>query len=107
MKKKQIIVLGVVLGLALVGLIIMQARYFQTAFKLKKAQFDYAVNRSLDEVVACIEERDNLNEIKKGTEKLQETEVGNKIRLCGRRTRRAIERPGGYGGQSCFESAGQ
>ena len=62
MKKKQIIVLGVVLGLALVGLIIMQARYFQTAFKLKKAQFDYAVNRSLDEVVACIEERDNLNE---------------------------------------------
>ena len=78
MKKKQIIVLGVVLGLALVGLIIMQARYFQTAFKLKKAQFDYAVNRSLDEVVACIEERDNLNEIKKGTEKLQETEVGNK-----------------------------
>ena len=33
MKKKQIIVLGVVLGLALVGLIIMQARYFQTAFK--------------------------------------------------------------------------
>lgn len=72
MRKKQIIVLGVVLGLSLLGLIFMQARYFQTAFKLKKAQFDYTVNRSLDEVIACIEEKDNLNEIKKGTDKLQE-----------------------------------
>lgn len=74
MKKKQIIVLGVVLGLSLLGLIFMQARYFQTAFKLKKAQFDFSVNRALDEVIACIEERDNLNEVKRGTEKLQDTE---------------------------------
>ena len=50
MRKKQIIVLSVVLGCSLLGLIYMQAKYFQTAFKLKKAQFDYAVNRSLDDL---------------------------------------------------------
>lgn len=71
MRKKQIITLGIVLGLALLGLIFMQARYFQTAFKLKKAQFDYTVNRSLTEVIAYIEEKDKLNEVKEGTEKLQ------------------------------------
>lgn len=65
MRKKQIIVLSVVLGCSLLGLIYMQAKYFQTAFKLKKAQFDYAVNRSLDEAIAYVEERDKLNEIKK------------------------------------------
>lgn len=54
----------------------MQARYFQTAFKLKKAQFDYAVNRSLDEVVACIEERDNLNEIKRGRKSCRKQRLG-------------------------------
>lgn len=58
MRKKQIIILGVVLGLALLGLIFTQARYFQTAFKLKKAQFDYLVNKSIDQVIAYIEERD-------------------------------------------------
>ena len=36
MRKKQIIILGVVLGLSLLGLIFTQARYFQTAFQLKK-----------------------------------------------------------------------
>ena len=74
MRKKQIIVLSVVLGCSLLGLIYMQAKYFQTAFKLKKAQFDYTVYRSLDEAIAYVEERDKLNEIKKGTEKLQEPE---------------------------------
>jgi len=72
MRKKQIIVLGVVLGLALLGLIFIQARYFQTAFQLKKAHFDYTVNRSLDEVIACLEEKDKLNQIRRGTEKLQQ-----------------------------------
>ncbi len=72
MRKKQIIVLGVVLGLALLGLIFIQARYFQTAFQLKKAHFDYTVNRSLDEVIACLEEKDKLNRTRRGTEKLQQ-----------------------------------
>lgn len=76
MRKKQIIVLGVVLGLSLIGLILMQARYFQTAFQLKKAQFDYTVNRALDEVIAYIEEKDKLNEVKRGGEKLEQEQVG-------------------------------
>jgi len=57
MRKKQIIILGVVLGLSLVGLIFMQAGYFRTAFKLKKAQFDYQVNKSIDQVIAYIGEK--------------------------------------------------
>ena len=57
MRKKQIIILGVVMGVALVGLIFTQARYFQTAFKLKKAQFDYLVNKSIDQVISYIEEK--------------------------------------------------
>ena len=60
MRKKQIIILGVVMGVALVGLIFTQARYFQTAFKLKKAQFDYLVNKSIDQVISYIEEKDKL-----------------------------------------------
>ena len=58
MRRKQIIILGVVLGLSLLGLIFTQARYFQTAFKLKKAQFDYVVNKSIDQMIAYIEEKD-------------------------------------------------
>lgn len=58
MRKKQIIILSIVLGLSLVGLIFTQAKYFQTAFKLRKAQFDYLVNKSIDEVIAYMEECD-------------------------------------------------
>lgn len=57
MRKKHIIILGVVLGLALLGLIFTQASYFNTAFKLKKAQFDYSVNKSLNEVVSKLEDK--------------------------------------------------
>ena len=58
MRKKQIIILGLVLGLSLVGLIFMQARYFQTAFQLKKAQFDYSVTQAIDQVILYLEQRD-------------------------------------------------
>ena len=58
MRKKQIIILGVVLGLSLLGLIFTQARYFQTAFQLKKAHFDYLVNKSIDQVTTYLEEKD-------------------------------------------------
>lgn len=57
MRKKQIIVLGVVMGAALLGLIFMQAKYFQTAFQQRRAEFDYLVNKSMDEVVSYIDER--------------------------------------------------
>lgn len=58
MRKKQIIILGVVMGVALLGLIFTQAGYFRTAFKLKKAQFDYLVNKSISETISVLEERD-------------------------------------------------
>ena len=58
MRKKQIIILGVVLGLSLLGLIFTQAKYFQMAFKWKKAQFDYVVDKALDEVITNLEEKD-------------------------------------------------
>ena len=60
MRKKQIIILGVVLGLSLLGLIFTQARYFQTAFQLKKAHFDYLVNKSIDQVTTYLEEKVDL-----------------------------------------------
>ena len=74
MRKKQIIVLGVVLGVALLGLIYIQARYFQTAFKLKKAQFDYSVNRSLTGVIAYIEEKDKQDELRREEAEKQQSE---------------------------------
>ncbi len=57
MRRKQIIILGVVMGAALAGLLLTQAKYFQTAFKLKRSQFDYLVNRSIDQVVGFLEEQ--------------------------------------------------
>ena len=78
MTKKQIIILGVVLGLALLGLIFMQAGYFQTAFKLKKAQFDYTVNRSLTEVVAYIEKKAKEEDEKTNDEYLEEGAEGTR-----------------------------
>lgn len=60
MSKRHIIILCLILGSALVGLIITQARYFQTAFQLREAQFGFAVNRALSTIVSSIEERDKL-----------------------------------------------
>ncbi len=68
MRKKQIVILGVVMGAALLGLIFTQAGYFQTAFKLKRAQFDYLVNKSIDQVLNVLDEQFYLKEQeKKGT----------------------------------------
>ncbi len=63
MRKKQIIILGVVLGLALLGLIFTQARYFQTAFQLKKAHFDYLVTKSIDQVTDYLIEQEKQREV--------------------------------------------
>ncbi|MDL2231594.1 HAMP domain-containing histidine kinase [Porphyromonadaceae bacterium OttesenSCG-928-L07] len=68
MKQKQIIILGAVLGLALVGLIIIQTRYFQTAFKLRKAQFDFVANRALLGIIEDIEEKDRFYDLKQEAE---------------------------------------
>lgn len=55
MRKKQIVILGVVMGSALLGLLFTQIKYFQTAFKLEKAQFDYLVNRSIDQIMNSVD----------------------------------------------------
>ncbi|MCC8173486.1 MAG: HAMP domain-containing histidine kinase [Odoribacter sp.] len=75
MTKKQIIVLGTVLGLALIGLVLIQAQYFSTAFELKKAQFDDAVNRTLGEVVAYIEDVDRIKQAEEGKSVLEGSEI--------------------------------
>jgi len=69
MRKKQIIILGVVMGIALLGLIFTQARYFQIAFKWKKAQFDYLVNQSIDQTISFIEEKNRLQKEEENTVK--------------------------------------
>lgn len=60
MRRKQIIILSVVLGASLLGLIFTQAGYFQAAFKLKKTQFDYTVNKIIDKVITSVELQDKL-----------------------------------------------
>ncbi|MDR0982974.1 MAG: HAMP domain-containing histidine kinase [Culturomica sp.] len=57
MDRKRIIILGTVLGLALIGLIVIQTKYLQTAFKLRKAQFDFSVNRTFSGIIANLEEK--------------------------------------------------
>ena len=70
----------------LLGLIFTQARYFQTAFKLKKAQFDYQVNKSIDQVIDYVEEYERrLTEKEKPIEKGQHVEKGkliHEVPLC-------------------------
>ncbi len=58
MRRKHIIVLSVVLAVALVGLIGMQSNYFLTAYKLREAQFEDAVNSALTVATGEIEELD-------------------------------------------------
>ena len=48
MRKQQIIILGIVFGISLLGLIILQTSYFQTAYEVKKEQFFYSANRAMD-----------------------------------------------------------
>ena len=57
MRKKQIVILGIVMSVALLGLIFKQAEHFQMVFELKKAQFDYLLNKSIDQVVTGVEEQ--------------------------------------------------
>ena len=47
MRKQQIIILGIVFGISLLGLIILQTSYFQTAYEVKKEQFFYSANRAM------------------------------------------------------------
>ncbi|GHV64806.1 two-component sensor histidine kinase [Bacteroidia bacterium] len=61
MNKRQIIILAVVLGLALLSLIIIQTSYLNEALQLKKAEFDFIANRSLVEIINEINARDKFS----------------------------------------------
>ena len=54
MRKQQIIILGVVFGISLLGLIALQARYFQSVNEVKKEQFWFSVNRAMDKIADYI-----------------------------------------------------
>lgn len=58
MRKQQIIILGVVFGISLLGLIALQARYFHTVDEVKKEQFWFSVNRAMDEIADYIREQE-------------------------------------------------
>lgn len=79
MRKKQIIAVGIILGLSLIGLIFTQASYFQTAFQLKKAQFDYLVNQSINETVAYLEEQDKQTKGQVADDILTDEQVADMI----------------------------
>lgn len=96
MRKKQIIILGIVLGLSLLGLIFTQARYFQTAFKLKKAQFDYTVNKCVDEVIAYIE-----RDVRERMLEEKDEQMGHRIDLSSGKI--IHEMPLGAGGGRSFK----
>ena len=73
MRKQQIIILGIVFGISLLGLIILQTSYFQTAYEVKKEQFFYSANRAMDDMVDYIRKQEeagrlsengNLTEVK-------------------------------------------
>ena len=58
MRKQQIIILGIVFGISLLGLIILQTSYFQTAYEVKKEQFFYSANRAMDDMVDYIRKQE-------------------------------------------------
>ena len=66
MRKQQIIILGIVFGISLLGLIILQTSYFQTAYEVKKEQFFYSANRAMDDMVDYIRKQEEAGFLKTG-----------------------------------------
>ena len=63
MRKQQIIILGIVFGISLLGLIILQTSYFQTAYEVKKEQFFYSANRAMDDMVDYIRKQEEATSV--------------------------------------------
>ena len=63
MRKQQIIILGIVFGISLLGLVILQASYFQTAYDVKREQFFFTVNRAMDKIVDYIRQKEESGRI--------------------------------------------
>ncbi|PVX52492.1 two-component system phosphate regulon sensor histidine kinase PhoR [Balneicella halophila] len=58
MKKRYIWIVSIILGVALLSLIILQAWFFQNARKLKKEQLDMSVNIALNSVMNKLEQKE-------------------------------------------------
>lgn len=58
MKKQHIILLGVIFGLALISLIVLQINYFQRTLEVRREQFVLTVYKSMDEVIDYIREKE-------------------------------------------------
>ncbi|MCT4600509.1 MAG: HAMP domain-containing histidine kinase [Marinifilaceae bacterium] len=63
MSRKNIIILAIVMGVALISLITIQTQYFISAGKIRNEQFTHSVNVSLDEIVNKINYLISLNKI--------------------------------------------
>lgn len=65
MSKKRIQLLAFIMGAALAALIAIQTQYFISASKIRKEQFNHAVNKALDKVIFRLEEKEGLVDIRK------------------------------------------
>ncbi|MCT4616426.1 MAG: HAMP domain-containing histidine kinase [Marinifilaceae bacterium] len=63
MNQKYIWLVTIILCLSLFGLIIVQIRYFQSASRIRKEQFDLTVNIAMDQVVSSLKTEDLSNMI--------------------------------------------
>ena len=71
MKKSTIWIIATIMGLAFIGLLLLQISYMEQMAKMKKEQFDESVNRSLDQASRRLE----MNETRRYLEKdVKETE---------------------------------
>ena len=71
MKKSMIWAIAVVMGLAFLGLLLMQLSYIEEMAKMKKEQFDESVNRSLYQASRNLEVNETLRYLEKN---INETE---------------------------------
>lgn len=53
----------IVFGISLLGLIILQTSYFQTAYEVKKEQFFYSANRAMDDMVDYIRKQEEAGRL--------------------------------------------
>ena len=58
MSKKGIWILVVIMTLALLGLLLVQAQWIRNAIDLKEQQFSHVVNRAMNEIISNLEEQE-------------------------------------------------
>lgn len=66
MSRKRIWILTSIMGLALIGLIVIQTQYFVSADEIRREQFNHQVNKALDKVISYLEDQEAMSFMKKG-----------------------------------------